>query len=63
MTVELRLRTGASLSSPRTLAEGDYSLGRDASCDVVIEAPEVADRHAKLRVLASQVLIEPIGTA
>ena len=63
MTVELRLRTGASLSSPRTLAEGDYSLGRDASCDVVIEAPGVADRHAKLRVLASQVSIEPIGAA
>ena len=45
------------------LAEGNYVIGRGASCRVRFDAPEVSDRHAILTVRSGRVTLEDLNSA
>jgi DNA-binding winged helix-turn-helix (wHTH) protein len=45
-----------------TLGEGEYLVGRDPAVQVVIDSTTVSRRHAAIRVTASEVTIEDLGS-
>jgi serine/threonine protein kinase len=46
----------------KTVRPGDYVIGRDAECEVRVEAARVAPRHAQLTVNFDHALIEDLGS-
>ena len=46
----------------RELAAGDHILGRDPSCDIVLDDPQVSRRHARIRVLDDATIIDDTGS-
>lgn len=45
------------------LAPGEYVLGRDPGCDVVLDSSKVSRRHARLTLNFSEWLIEDLGSS
>jgi DNA-binding winged helix-turn-helix (wHTH) protein len=45
-----------------TLAAGEYTLGRDADADVVLDSVTVSRQHARLRVSGTAVALEDLGS-
>jgi DNA-binding winged helix-turn-helix (wHTH) protein len=45
-----------------TLAEGAYTVGRDATADVVLDFATVSRQHARLRVSRGSVALEDLGS-
>lgn len=46
----------------RFLAEDALTIGRDATCDLVVSAPEVSQRHAAISTLVNDHFIEDLGS-
>lgn len=46
----------------RELAAGDHILGRDPSCDIVLDDPQVSRRHARIRVREGAAVIDDTGS-
>jgi serine/threonine protein kinase/WD40 repeat protein len=46
----------------KTVRPGEYVLGRDAECEVQVEAEQVSPRHAQLTVNFDHALIEDLGS-
>ncbi len=46
----------------RELAAGDHILGRDPSCDIDHNDPQVSRRHARIRVLDDAAVIDDTGS-
>ncbi len=44
------------------LSEGDYLVGRSASCQIVLDRPRVSRRHARLSIRADRMSIEDLGS-
>ena len=55
-------KDGAEISR-KTVKPGDYVIGREAACDVPVEAELVSGRHAQLTVNYDHVLIEDLGSS
>jgi DNA-binding winged helix-turn-helix (wHTH) protein len=45
-----------------TLAAGEYTIGRDAAADVVLDSATVSRQHARLRVSGEAVALEDLGS-
>ena len=45
-----------------TLAAGEYTIGRDAAADVVLDSTTVSRQHARLRISAAGVALEDLGS-
>ncbi len=45
-----------------SLSRGDLVLGRDPSCDVVLDAEDVSRRHARVREESGRHLVEDLGS-
>ena len=46
----------------RTVEPGEYVIGHDPSCDIVVEAEGVGERHALLTVNYDELFIEDLGS-
>jgi hypothetical protein len=44
------------------LSEGDYLVGRSASCQLVLDRPRVSRRHARLSIRPDRITIEDLGS-
>lgn len=58
--IELRILHGAQAGSRLCLAVGEYMLGSDDSCTLILEGSGIEDRHAILRFDGDDVWIEPV---
>jgi type III secretion system YscD/HrpQ family protein len=58
--VELRILHGAQAGSRLCLSVGEYTLGSDDSCTLILEGNGIEDRHAMLRFDGHAVWIEPL---
>lgn len=45
-----------------TLAAGEYTIGRDAAADVVLDSTTISRQHARLRVSDAGVALEDLGS-
>jgi DNA-binding winged helix-turn-helix (wHTH) protein len=45
-----------------TLSEGEHTIGRDATADVVLDSVHVSRRHARIRLYDGEVTIEDLGS-
>lgn len=45
-----------------TLEEGDYTVGRDATADIVLNFPSVSRRHARIRLTGRGIMLEDLGS-
>ncbi len=58
--LELRVLYGPQSGSRLTVAPGDYLLGTDDECAVILAGPKMAGMHARLRFDGDQPTIEPL---
>lgn len=58
--IELRILHGAQAGSRLCLAVGEYALGSDDSCTLILEGNGVEDRHAMLRFDGESAWIDPV---
>jgi hypothetical protein len=52
----MRWRTAAGRSHRQQLPPGEYTIGRDPACQVVVDDPSVSTRHARVEVTANDCL-------
>ncbi len=45
-----------------TLAAGEYTIGRDAAADVVLDSTTISRQHARLRISGADVALEDLGS-
>ncbi len=57
----LRWSEAAGADSERALAQGDLTIGRSSSCDIVLADGKVSREHARVRVEGQAVIIEDMG--
>ena len=58
--IELRILHGAQAGSRLCLSVGEYTLGSDDSCTLILEGSGIEDRHAILRFDGEDVWIDPV---
>ncbi|SMP45150.1 type III secretion system inner membrane ring subunit SctD [Noviherbaspirillum suwonense] len=58
--VELRILHGAQAGSRLCLSVGEYMLGADDSCTLILEGSGIEDRHAVLRFDGEDAWIDPL---
>jgi type III secretion system YscD/HrpQ family protein len=58
--IELRILHGAQAGSRLCLSVGEYTLGSDDSCTLILEGNGIEDRHAILRFDSESVWIDPV---
>ena len=63
MELEIILQENNREQSRRSLGSGEYVIGRDQACEVVIASEAVSRRHARLTVNDSSVFVEDLGSA
>lgn len=56
--VRLRLGTGSWI-----LVNGEYLVGRSASCQIVVDSPRVSRQHASLSVRGMEVILRDLGSS
>jgi pSer/pThr/pTyr-binding forkhead associated (FHA) protein len=56
-TVRIRYRSADVL-----LTEGQYLMGRSASCQIVLDHPRVSRKHARLTVEQGKIVLEDLGS-
>ncbi len=56
----IRIRSGLHSGAVVTIAEGEYVIGSGTECDIVLMDPEMAPRHALLRVAGGPVCTAPL---
>lgn len=57
-----RLNMGDSVQETLEFRGSQMFLGRDATCDVVLDFPTISGRHAKLRKTQQQIVVEDLGS-
>jgi type III secretion system YscD/HrpQ family protein len=60
---ELRILYGAQAGSRLCLAIGEYTLGRDDDCTLILEGSGIEERHAILRFDGESAWIDPVDGA
>ena len=59
--IQLVARKGDQVLANFGLEPGDYLIGRDPACSIVIDSPEISREHAQLRVTHDHFTIEDVG--
>jgi len=59
----LKIFSGPNLGAEAILADGEYTLGRSANCDLVLDDHAIAEEHLKLSVTGDRVHAQPLGDA
>jgi serine/threonine protein kinase len=60
---EVLVYVGEENVAKYSLTQGEYTIGRDASCQICIDAPGVSRHHARLRLVGYEITIEDLGSA
>ena len=58
----LRWTEGSGKTGERELADGEFTMGRSSTCDIVLDDPRVSRQHARLRVAGNSLFIEDLGS-
>ncbi|MFM8246094.1 MAG: type III secretion system inner membrane ring subunit SctD [Burkholderiaceae bacterium] len=58
--LELRVLHGPQAGSRLTLAVGEYMLGTDDDCEVILAGPRLMGLHAKLKIDADAAILSPV---
>lgn len=61
-TYRLVMRTGPTVGKVYPLEKNEISIGRDLSCDVVINDGEISRRHARMALQGTLYTIEDLGS-
>lgn len=61
-TIQMVMRTGPTPGKIYPLSQGQITVGRDASCDIVINDAEISRHHAKLTQQADSYVLEDMGS-
>src|SRR3954468_6631887 len=60
---EIFVYVGQELKAKYAIEHGEYIIGRDASCPVVVDADLVSRHHARLTFNAFELVIEDLGSS
>lgn len=60
---EVLVYVGEENVAKYSLTQGEYTIGRDAGCQICIDAPGISRHHARLRLVGYDVTIEDLGSA
>jgi serine/threonine protein kinase len=60
---EVLVYVGEENVAKYSLTQGEYLIGRDASCQICIDAPGVSRHHARLRLVGYELTIEDLGSS
>ena len=60
---EIFVDVGQDLIAKYSIEHGEYIIGRDASCPIVVEAELVSRHHARLTFNAFELVIEDLGSS
>src|SRR5690242_8803159 len=63
MELQLVFREANVEKTRRTLGAGEYVIGRDRACEIVVGSDAVSRRHARLTIEENQVYLEDLGSA
>lgn len=63
ITAEIFVYVGQDLIAKYSIEHGEYIIGRDASCPVVVDADQVSRHHARLTFNAFELVIEDLGSS
>jgi pSer/pThr/pTyr-binding forkhead associated (FHA) protein len=63
MQLDLVFLQNNTETSRVTLSAGEFVIGRDSACEIVVVSDEVSRRHARLTVNDSNLFIEDLGSA
>jgi serine/threonine protein kinase len=63
MLAEVHVYVGGSLQRKYEIQPGEYLIGRDASCHILVEADQVSRHHARLTFNSFELLIEDMGSS
>ncbi len=61
--IEVIVRKGDQSVARFILAPGEYVVGRNGECDILIDCPDVSDRHARLTVKEREIFYEDLGSS
>jgi pSer/pThr/pTyr-binding forkhead associated (FHA) protein len=61
MLAEIFVSANQLLLAKYAIEQGDYIIGSDATCHIVVEAEQVARHHARLTFSGFELLIEDLG--
>jgi predicted component of type VI protein secretion system len=59
---EVHVYSKTELIAKYAIEHGEYIIGRDASCHIVVEAEEVSRHHARVSFSAYELIIEDLGS-
>lgn len=60
---EIIISKGGAVLARKTVRPGEYVIGCEATCEVLVEVESVSRRHAQLTVNSDHVLIEDLGSS
>jgi serine/threonine protein kinase len=63
LLAEIFVYVGQDLIAKYSIEHGEYIIGRDASCPIVVEADQVSRHHARLTFNAFELVIEDLGSS
>jgi serine/threonine protein kinase len=63
LLAEIHVFVGSELIAKYAIEHGEYIIGRDASCPVVVDADLVSRHHARLTFNAFELVIEDLGSS
>jgi predicted component of type VI protein secretion system len=61
-TIQMVMRTGPTPGKAIPLSKSEIFVGRDATCDIVINDAEISRRHAKLTLQGDSYVLEDLGS-
>jgi len=63
LLAEVHVYVGGQLASKFAVETGEYIIGRDATCHLVIDADQVSRHHARLTFSSFEILIEDLSSS
>jgi serine/threonine protein kinase len=63
LLAEVHVYVGGQLAHKYAIEPGEYIIGRDASCHVVVDAEQVSRHHARLTYSSFELLVEDLGSS
>src|SRR5687768_18051177 len=63
LLAEIHVFVGPELLAKYAIEHGEYIIGRDASCPVVVDAELVSRHHARLIFNSFELVIEDLGSS
>jgi serine/threonine protein kinase len=63
LLAEVHVFVGGQLVSKFAVETGEYIIGRDATCHIIVDADQVSRHHARLTFSSFELLIEDLGSS